>query len=62
MNNDECLLCVIDETQDFDMIMLKMLLNDTTIPKIFVGDQDNLFMILEDVLMPSIIYRKKHLL
>jgi superfamily I DNA/RNA helicase len=29
---------MIDETQDFDMIMLKMLLNDTTIPKIFVGD------------------------
>lgn len=31
-------LIMIDETQDFDMIMLKMLLNDTTIPKIFVGD------------------------
>ena len=31
-------LVMIDETQDFDMIMLKMLLNDTTIPKIFVGD------------------------
>lgn len=31
-------LILIDETQDFDMIMLKMLLNDTTIPKIFVGD------------------------
>lgn len=31
-------LIMIDETQDFDMIMLKMLLNDTTIPKLFVGD------------------------
>ena len=31
-------MIMIDETQDFDMIMLKMLLNDTTIPKIFVGD------------------------
>lgn len=31
-------LIMIDETQDFDMIMLKMLLNDTKIPKIFVGD------------------------
>lgn len=31
-------LIMIDETQDFDIIMLKMLLNDTTIPKIFVGD------------------------
>jgi len=31
-------IILIDETQDFDMIMLKMLLNDTTIPKIFVGD------------------------
>lgn len=31
-------LIMIDESQDFDMIMLKMLLNDTTIPKIFVGD------------------------
>jgi len=31
-------LIMIDETQDFDMIMLKMLLNETTIPKIFVGD------------------------
>jgi len=29
---------MIDETQDFDMIMLQMLLNDTNIPKIFVGD------------------------
>lgn len=31
-------MIMIDETQDFDMIMLSMLLNDTTIPKIFVGD------------------------
>jgi hypothetical protein len=31
-------LVMVDETQDFDMIMLKMLLNDTKIPKIFVGD------------------------
>ena len=31
-------LIMIDETQDFDMLMLKMLLNDTIIPKIFVGD------------------------
>jgi hypothetical protein len=31
-------MIMIDETQDFDMIMLKMLLNDTTVPKIFVGD------------------------
>ena len=29
---------MIDETQDFDMMMLSMLLTDTTIPKIFVGD------------------------
>jgi superfamily I DNA/RNA helicase len=29
----------IDEAQDFDNIMLQILLNDTTIPKIFVGDQ-----------------------
>jgi flagellar biosynthesis GTPase FlhF len=28
----------IDETQDFDMMMLRMLLDDTTIPKVFVGD------------------------
>jgi ATP-dependent exoDNAse (exonuclease V) beta subunit len=28
----------IDEAQDFDPMMLKMLLRDTTIPKIFVGD------------------------
>ena len=31
-------LILIDETQDFNMVMLKILLNDTTIPKIFVGD------------------------
>lgn len=31
-------MIMIDETQDFDMIMLKMLLNDTLIPKVFVGD------------------------
>ena len=31
-------MIMIDETQDFDMIMLRMLLDDTTIPKIFVGD------------------------
>jgi len=28
----------IDESQDFDNIMLKILLEDTTIPKLFVGD------------------------
>ena len=27
-----------DEAQDCDPLMLKMLLNDTTIPKVFVGD------------------------
>ena len=31
-------MIMIDETQDFDMIMLKMILEDTTVPKIFVGD------------------------
>lgn len=31
-------MIMIDETQDFDLIMLTMLLRDTTIPKIFVGD------------------------
>jgi hypothetical protein len=31
-------LVMVDETQDFDLIMLNMLLNDTTIPKVFVGD------------------------
>lgn len=28
----------IDEAQDFDSLMLDMLVNDTTVPKIFVGD------------------------
>ena len=28
----------IDESQDFDNLMLKVLLEDTTIPKLFVGD------------------------
>jgi flagellar biosynthesis GTPase FlhF len=31
-------MIMIDETQDFDIMMLRMLLDDTTIPKIFVGD------------------------
>jgi len=31
-------MIMIDETQDFDIMMLKMLIDDTTIPKIFVGD------------------------
>jgi superfamily I DNA/RNA helicase len=31
-------MIMIDETQDFDIMMLNMLLADTTIPKIFVGD------------------------
>jgi hypothetical protein len=31
-------MVMVDETQDFDMIMLKMLLNDTAVPKLFVGD------------------------
>lgn len=31
-------MIMIDETQDFDIMMLNMLLTDTTIPKIFVGD------------------------
>ena len=31
-------MILIDETQDFDMMMLKMLLEDTTLPKLFVGD------------------------
>ena len=31
-------MVMIDETQDFDMIMLQILLRDTTVPKIFVGD------------------------
>lgn len=36
--DDEYDMIMIDETQDFDTMMLTMLLNDTTIPKIFVGD------------------------
>lgn len=36
--DDEYDMIMIDETQDFDEMMLSMLLNDTTIPKIFVGD------------------------
>lgn len=31
-------MILIDEAQDFDMIMLRMILKDTTIPKVFVGD------------------------
>ena len=31
-------MIMIDETQDFDILMLRMVLDDTTIPKIFVGD------------------------
>ena len=31
-------LIFIDEAQDFDNLMLKILLEDTTIPKLFVGD------------------------
>ena len=31
-------MIMIDETQDFDIMMLRMLLDNTTIPKIFVGD------------------------
>jgi hypothetical protein len=31
-------MIMIDETQDFDRMMLDMVLNDTTVPKIFVGD------------------------
>jgi len=31
-------LIFIDESQDFDLLMLSILLRDTTIPKIFVGD------------------------
>lgn len=31
-------MIMVDETQDFDIMMLNMLLNDTTIPKLFVGD------------------------
>ena len=32
-------LIFIDESQDFDNMMLKILLDDTTIPKLFVGDK-----------------------
>jgi hypothetical protein len=36
---DNCFdMIFIDESQDFDNIMLKILLDDTTIPKLFVGD------------------------
>jgi hypothetical protein len=31
-------LILCDETQDFDMNMLRMLLDDTSVPKVFVGD------------------------
>jgi hypothetical protein len=31
-------IIMIDEVQDFDMAMLRMLLDDTTLPKLFVGD------------------------
>jgi superfamily I DNA/RNA helicase len=31
-------MILIDEAQDFDMIMLRMILRDTKIPKVFVGD------------------------
>lgn len=31
-------IIMIDETQDLDIMMLTMLLSDTTIPKVFVGD------------------------
>jgi len=31
-------MVMVDETQDFDIMMLNMLLNDTTVPKLFVGD------------------------
>jgi hypothetical protein len=31
-------MIMVDETQDFDIMMLNMLLNDTTVPKLFVGD------------------------
>jgi hypothetical protein len=36
--NDQYDMVMIDETQDFDAMMLSMLMTDTTIPKIFVGD------------------------
>lgn len=31
-------MIMIDETQDFDLVMLKLLLEQTTLPKLFVGD------------------------
>lgn len=31
-------MVMVDETQDFDMLMLRMLLDDTSMPKVFVGD------------------------
>jgi hypothetical protein len=31
-------IIMIDEVQDFDLLMLRMILDDTTIPKLFVGD------------------------
>ena len=31
-------MIMVDETQDFDLVMLKLLLEQTTIPKLFVGD------------------------
>jgi len=31
-------MIMVDETQDFDRIMLEIILQDTTIPKVFVGD------------------------
>jgi len=31
-------IIMVDEVQDFDMAMLRMLLDDTSIPKLFVGD------------------------
>lgn len=31
-------IIMVDEVQDFDMAMLRMLLDDTTVPKLFVGD------------------------
>ena len=52
-------MIMVDETQDFDMIMLQMILNDTTIPKLFVGDPSNLFISFVDVSMLFIIYHPK---
>ncbi len=36
--DDRFHMIFVDETQDFDEIMLNILLRDTTIPKVFVGD------------------------